>query len=579
MTKSKRDTRARNTPNRGSLDELSSLLERLNGSGYGKYKSIEGTWEGEGFAVDVRKAQTDPFAPSSRIEVRVPAGTAGFPERLWRPQVRARGLADYVLRRIGARLRGTLLSADVGGQEVLDRSALRVRDGALTLRLGIDLPGPRRRIAGPAASEALCEQLPRAIKDAAVYDALDPESVEEFVDSVEDSAALRRMLPSLGLVAFVADGAMLARRSGTDDRPLTDGIPFRSPESLRTEVTLPNRGTVTGMGIGRGTTLIVGGGFHGKSTLLRALERGVYDHVVGDGRELVVTDETAVKVRAEDGRSVQRVDVSAFLDRLPNGVDTSDFCTANASGSTSQAASTIEALEAGAKALLIDEDTAATNMMIRDERMQDLVAKDNEPLTPFVDLVRPLFADHGVSTVLAMGGSGDYFDVADRVIMMAGYEPRDVTAEAHRLRSRGGTRTVEADGFPEIRHRVCEPGSVTPDQHGRRRIKQRGTDTLVLGGADIDLRAVEQIVDTSQVIGIGLALSHGIETGLLDGERTIAEFLDLLDRDLESGADAIQRGFLGDFAVPRRFEIAAALARLRPMRISGAGRVSGMGRA
>lgn len=554
---------------KGSIGELASRLKQLDGKGYGQYRSLEGTWNGDGFTVDLRKAQTDPFAPPSRIEVHVPARAAGFPERLWRTDVRARALADYVLRVFGKKLRGTELSIDVGGQEVLDRSALRVHGGGLTVRMGLNLPGTRRKIDGKAASKALCEQLPTAINDTARYEVLDPDSVEDFVESVEDTDELRRKLPDLGLVAFVADGAMLPRRSGTDDRPLADGIPFDSPESMRTEIELPNAGTVSGMGLGEGITVIVGGGFHGKSTLLRALERGVYDHIPHDGRELVVARESTVKVRAEDGRSVERVDVSSFVGTLPNGADTRDFSTTNASGSTSQAATTVEALEAGAGVLLIDEDTAATNIMIRDGRMQQLVAKGNEPLTPFLDLVRPLHTEHGVSTVLAMGGSGDYLDVADRVIMMAAYEPRDVTEEALRLRKPEAERRVEAESFPALRHRVCEPDSLSPEAKGKRRIKQRGADTLVLGGSDIDLRAIEQIVDRSQVLGIGLALSHGIEAGLLDGKRTIAEFLDLLDRDLdESGADVLAHGFLGDFAVPRRFEVAAALSRLRTLQVT-----------
>lgn len=553
----------------GTLDELARRLTSLDGQGYGRYKSLQGSWSGDGYTVDIRKAQTDPFAPASRVEVRVPAAYAGFPEDLWRTPVRARALADHLLRTLGAQLHGSLLRIDVGGQQVLDRSALRVHDGALTVRLGIDLPGPRRRIDGPGARKALCDQLPHAV-EALRHSALDAKRLAAFVDSVEDTDALRRALPERGLVAFVADGAMLARRSGTDDRPLADGVPFRSPESLSTTVELPNRGTVTGMGIPEGITLVVGGGFHGKSTLLRALERGVYDHVPGDGRELVVSRAATVKVRAEDGRSVQRVDVSAFVGELPTGADTRDFSTSNASGSTSQAATTVEAIEAGAEVLLIDEDTAATNLMIRDGRMQELVAKGNEPLTPFVDLVRPLYAEHGVSTVLVMGGSGDYLDVADRVLMMAAYEPEDVTERAARLRTENvAARNVEANGFPAVRHRVCAPASLSPEVKGRRKVKQRGIDTLSYGDADIDLRNVEQLVDPGQVMGVGLALAHGVETGLLDGERTIAEFLDLLEEDLLAGADAIGHGYLGDYVVPRRFEVAAALARLRPLRIAG----------
>ncbi|KWX10843.1 ABC transporter ATPase, partial [Carbonactinospora thermoautotrophica] len=315
----------------------------------------------------------------------------------------------------------------------------------------------------------------------------------------------------------------------------------------RVEVELPNAGRVTGMGLPEGVTLIVGGGFHGKSTLLRALEYGVYDHVPGDGRELVVTRYETVKIRAEDGRQVTRTDVSPFVAGLPTGEDTADFSTPNASGSTSQAANIVEALEAGARVLLVDEDTAATNLMIRDARMQELVAKEREPLTPFVDLVQPLYAEHGVSTVLVMGGSGDYFDVADKVVIMDAFQPRDVTADARAIAERHRTgRVSEAKRFPAIRHRVPDPDSLDPVVRGKSKIKARGTDALQYGDAHIDLGAVEQLVDPSQVTGVGLALAR-LRDRFLDGRRTLAEALDRLEAELaSSGIDALRAGYAGD---------------------------------
>ncbi|MER2093000.1 MAG: ABC-ATPase domain-containing protein, partial [Saccharopolyspora rectivirgula] len=368
------------------------------------------------------------------------------------------------------------------------------------------------------------------------------------------------------LVAFVADGAILPRRSGVDDRPLTSGVPFRSPDSLRVEVELPNRGTVTGMGIPEGVTLIVGGGFHGKSTLLRALEYGIYDHIPGDGRELVACRPETVKIRAEDGRRVHRVDVSPFVAHLPSGADTSDFSTDNASGSTSQAASIVEAVEAGAKVLLVDEDTAATNLMIRDARMQALVAKDSEPLTPFVDLIRPLYHQRGVSTVLVMGGSGDYMDVADQVIMMDSYRARDVTETARALAANPTGRQAEAQEFPPVRNRVVDPGSLP---QGRVKLRARGVDALTLGDDTIELRAVEQIVDPAQVTGIGLVLLQLARRGVFDGSRTLAEALRIFDEEVRHrGIAAVDEQYTGDFAVPRSLEVAAALNRLRSLRVA-----------
>ncbi|RSO22833.1 ATPase [Streptomyces sp. WAC 06725] len=557
----------------GIRDGLAGELRRMDGASYGGYKSLLGSWAMPGFTLEVIRGQSDPYAPPARVALRVPAEEAGFPVDLWESPVRRRALASYLARRAAEAADHRSLRVDAGGQEVLERSSCLVdaRDGAVTLRLGVDLPGHGRRIDGHAAEHVLCGLLPKVVECALRYTALDADDVRAFADAVEDSDALRAALPGLGLVAFVADGAVLPRRSGVDDRPAAGGgvVPFASPEELRVSVDLPHAGRVTGMGLREGVTLIVGGGFHGKSTLLRALETGIWDHVPGDGRELVVARPDTVKIRSEDGRRVERVDVHAFVDHLPSGADTTDFRTDNASGSTSQAASLCEAVEAGARVLLIDEDTAATNLMIRDARMQALVAKEREPLTPFVDLVRSLHRDHGVSTVLVMGGSGDYMEVADQVLMMDAYLPSDVTARARQLAAVPTGRTAEAESFPGIAHRRPDPGSLDTSVRGRSRIRARGDDALTFGEHDVDLRAVEQIADARQVVGIGLALELMVRRGYVDGDRTLAEALDLLDGDLADGAHRLLAVRDEDFALPRRHEVAAALNRLRGLRVLG----------
>lgn len=539
----------------------------MHGASYGRYKSLRGRWSFGGFTLEIQRVQPDPYAPASRCEVRVDPAVAGFPEELRSTPVRARALAGYLVRAAHRGLRDSRLRVDAGRQQVLDRSACQLADGVVRLRLGIDLPGRGRTVDGRQAEQALCDELPDVVDAALRWATADQRRLREFVDSIEDTDALRRMLPRLGLIAFVADGSMLPRRSGVDDRPLTGGVPFASPESMRVEVELPNRGRVRGMGVPEGITLIVGGGFHGKSTLLRALEFGIYDHVPGDGRELVVCREDTVKVRAEDGRRVHRVDVSPFVSHLPTGADTTDFSTDNASGSTSQAAAIVEAVESGAKVLLVDEDTAATNLMIRDARMQALVAKESEPLTPFVDLIRPLRAAHGVSTVLVMGGSGDYIDVADQVLMLDAYHARDVTDRAKQLAAAPTGRHSEAETFPPVRHRIVDPRSISTE---RPKVRARGVDALTLGESTVDLRGVEQLVDPAQVTGIGLALVSCVRRGVLDGTRTVAEVLDAFAADVAArGVDAVDEQYVGDFAVPRRFELAAVLNRLRVLRVAG----------
>jgi len=335
---------------------------------------------------------------------------------------------------------------------------------------------------------------------------------------------------------------------------------------LRVSFTCPHRGEITGMGIAQGVTLIVGGGYHGKSTLLRAIERGIYNHIPGDGREYLVTEPKAVKTRAEDGRSITAVDISPFINHLPLGQSTTQFCTANASGSTSQAASIMEALEAGAKLLLMDEDTSATNFMIRDRRMQALIRKDQEPITPFVDKVQQLYRDHGVSTILVMGGSGDYFDVADRVIALDNFQPQDVTHQAHAI-----AQEYRTDRAPEGGDRF---GTITPrhlilghdPEESRNKRKARGVDTIVIDREEIDLSAVEQLVETGQLRAIGAALLL-LRQEYLQGKESVPEVLDALMRQLQSqGLDSLTPFPPSDLVEFRRFEVAAALNRWRSLR-------------
>ncbi|ASO20139.1 putative ATPase of the ABC class [Actinoalloteichus hoggarensis] len=571
------------------MNALAALLERLDGGGYPAYRDLHGDWVFPRFTLSVRRVQADPFAPPSRLEVRVPAAEAGLPVELWCTPAAVRATSCHLLRRFAAALgttearsehgahedtgsrrstRGTgPFAVDVGGPEILDRSAGRIVDGELTLRFALALPAHGRRIDGVAARCALLDTLPAAV-DAVCGDRADLATARRFVTTVEDAVALREMLPDLGLVAFVADGAVLPRRSGVEEEPMSGALPFRAPESMTVRVRLPHRGEVSGLGIAEGVTVVVGGGYHGKSTLLRALEHGVYDHAPGDGRELVVTRQDAVKIRAEDGRAVTRADVSAFLSHLPQGTATDDFSTADASGSTSQAASIVEALEAGSRALLIDEDTAATNLMIRDGRMRALVAAEHEPLTPLLDVVRSLARDHRVSTIVVTGGSGDYLAVADRVVMMESYRPYEVTERARLL---GGERAEGEDRpFPPVRARIVRGDSLAAAIGPRRRIRARGRDAVLLGEAEIDLRAVEQLVDPAQLVGVGLALAALTIGDRLDGGRPIRAALESLAAEIaDQGLEVLADGFAGDLAVPRMLEVAAALNRLRGLRVAG----------
>jgi predicted ABC-class ATPase len=439
-------------------------------------------------------------------------------------------------------------------------------------RLTVGLPARGRRIAGRAAATMLTGALPE-VAAALQASALDAGAVWRHVAAVEDAAHLRRQLPGLDLVAFLADGAVLPRRSGVDQRPLPAdaAIPLQAPASLRVAVDLPHAGRIEGLGIPRGVTLIVGGGYHGKSTLLRAIERGVYDHVPGDGRELVVTDPAAVKIRAEDGRRVEAVDISPFIGELPGGRATTAFRSDDASGSTSQAAAIVEALEAGATALLMDEDTSATNILIRDARMQALVAPEHEPITPFVDRVRQLFAARGVSTVLVLGGSGDYLDVADTVIAMREFVPHEVTATARQVAADHPTRRRDEAPEPPAAPapRYPEASSLDPGR-GRHAVKvtARGVRALQFGRQEIDLGALEQLVHPGQTRAIGAALVLVRDLCARDGLSVSAALAAVADRLEAGGLDVLaHREPPGDLARFRPLELAGALNRLRGLRV------------
>ncbi|WP_276522239.1 ABC-ATPase domain-containing protein [Kallotenue papyrolyticum] len=576
------------------IQQLRALLERIDGRGYGAYKEIAGSYAFEHGLLAIDHVQGDPFAAPSKVRLRVPMEQAALPPDLWHGRTRRIALEDWLARQVQAAIRRVaqgrrgsgksgLIGIDAGGQTVLERTAVRITAAWVEARLDVGLPAQGRTVLGRQAAALLCEELPLIARQSLLWRSLDAAAGRAFVICVENQEHLRAQLDALGLVAFVGDGAILPRASGVSDRPLprAQAVPFRAPDALRVTLELPQpmpgqrEPRISGMGIPRGVTLIVGGGYHGKSTLLRALERAVYAHIPGDGRELVVSSARAVKVRAEDGRRIARVDLSPFIGTLPFGQPTDDFSTENASGSTSQAATIIEALEAGAQVLLIDEDTSATNFMVRDARMQALVRKEHEPITPLIDRVRELYVSFGVSTILVMGGSGDYFDVADTVIMLRDYQPVEVTAQARAIATAYPTqrRREVAAPWTRITPRAPQPESFDASR-GRREVKidARARDLLLYGDEPIDLRAVEQVVDRSQTRAIGYAL-HAASTRFMDGQTPLSAVLDSLEAWLDrQGLDALDpfrrdERHPGNFARPRRHEIAAAINRLRTVRM------------
>ena len=548
------------------LRDLDSLLRRLERKPYGAYRQIEGAWEGDGYTLHVDRAQVDPYATPSKLRLRVPQPTHHIPPDLWASPPRKVAVQDFLLRAFAGAAGQGAIRVDAGGAEIIERSGCELTRDHLELRFRVSLPAAGRSILGREAADVLCRRLPSASR-AALWQHLDRDAAREWADLCEDHAHLQAQLGERGLVAFVRDGSVLPRASGVSQQPLPGAVPFAGPPSLR--VTLPtlHHGEVTGMGVPEGVTVVTGGGFHGKTTLLEALQHGVYPHVPRDGREWVVSRHTAIKVRSEDGRAVAGVDLRPFIRDLPGGKDTGSFSTQDASGSTSLAAAILEAVELGADTLLLDEDSSATNMLIRDARMRALVRR--ETITPLVDRVRELHSALGVSTLLVVGGSGDYLDVANTVILMEDYLPTDATEQARRVaRDHPSAPGTGAPAQPlRAPPRSPLPASVDARRGRRDKVRARGLRELLFGEEVLDLSALEQLVDDSQARAIGAMLKR---LGAL--ARPGLPLRDLLDRLY---AEVRREGLYAldpspELALPRPLELAAAINRLRSLVIQPA---------
>lgn len=540
--------------------QLSETLHHLDGKNYGVYKNLRGRYPLDNHTtLVIDRVQADPYAPPSLMRVIIDRQTANFPDELLCDREGRLATADYLTRLFAHHTRDIqAISIGHPGQAILERTTIAFSETTIEARITVALPASGRRIRGREAAYLLTTALPRIVRKSLVFAELDQQELADHVALLRDQQALRRQLAKRNLIAFIGNGSILPRRAGDSDLPLEEGATaFESPASLEQSFELPSGRTATGMAIPEGITVIIGGGFHGKSTLLRAIERGVYPHIAGDGREWVITRPSATAIRAEDGRAVTGVDISAFISNLPSGTNTRQFHTTNASGSTSQATNLMEAVEAGACALLIDEDTSATNFMIRDELMQRLIPDNEEPITPFVQRIRPLRDSLGVSTILVAGGSGAFFSVADHVIALTDYRPSDVTGRAHELAGKPPTTSdTSINIFERVPKALHAPGKTKP-------AKALGRTEVRYGKEIIQLSALTQLIDAAQTTGIAHALDRIAE---MCGGQTLEELVSELCAEIDDlGLDAISphRGHPGLYARPRRQEIMAAVNRCR----------------
>ena len=557
--------------------DLQAILWKIDHKGYPAYKDTKGEYQFQQYVFSIDHVQGDPFAAPSRVSFRIPGRIAGFDGGCYETKQRRIAFQDYLLRRIAAKIReysfrakgsgkSGLMGISQPGQEILEHSAcwVNTENGDITIRMEIGFPANGRTINSQELGKILFDFLPACVRQTLLASSCDRKALDQVLYLADDQQYIREQLEVLGLAAFVANGSLLPRKSGISSLPMKEAVAFTSPESMEVVLELPHRGRLVGMGIKRGVTLIVGGGYHGKSTLLEALELGVYNHIAGDGREYVITDGSAMKLRAEDGRSIQNTDISMFIRNLPSGRDTTSFSTEDASGSTSQAAATVEAMEMGAKVFLIDEDTSATNFTIRDELMQREVSRDVEPIIPFIDRVRELYEENGISTILVAGSSGAYFHKADTVIQMNRYQPLEITALAKGEALKypyalEGARKAEAPDFGRIVKR--DAGFAKDD---RIKIKTGGLDGFSINHETVDMRYVEQLVDSQQLTALAYLIKY-MKLHSFDGKRTLGQAVEEICNHMDvKGFGAFCGGDIpGNLAMPRKQELYAALNRCR----------------
>ena len=587
------------------MKALYQKIRSLQGKNYGLYKSLaEKTWDFGDFVLEFLHVQGDPYAPASRVMIKSSLQMLGYPSE-WSGSFEHRlALSNYLYRKLSALVREKFSGKDAAvvfdsaGPEMLVRNALWIDNGELRACLQVRLPGDGRKIQAEDAAEILTMVLPDLVS-AGLYNsgASKPDGVEPELLSYYKVLAERKEILSLleerGLCVFVPDGAILPRASGLSEQPMEGAVPFTAPEEMA--VTLVANGReIRGMGIPKGITVISGGAFHGKSTLLQALTKAVYPHIPGDGREGIVVSESAVRVGVEDGRSVRGTDLSQFVRDLPGGISTKNFTTACASGSTSEAANLMEAIEAGSDVFLIDEDSSAVNFLIRDVRVRKLLGDDREPLIPLTDRIREI---KGRSFILVAGACGDFLDLADNIIVMASYKAecarvngKNVAAGLADFAGNGaddaeiGAVAKIVPNLPAFVEPQCRDfaeyvkpllPSLRPASAVERQVKVKisGDTLLQIGFLVSDTSKAGSLVDKQQRFGAGFMLlnlcqnvASNNDTNGDDSAKsmTIMERITALCEKIKNvGFRNLPQGLSREMSLPRAIDIACVLYRLR----------------
>ena len=558
------------------MKALYQKIRTLNGKNYGLYKSLaDKPWDFGDFALEFLHVQGDPYAPASRVVIKANLSMLGYAGEWGGSFERRLALSDFLHRKLSRLVKerypdkDAAIVFDTAGPEMLVRNSLWIDNGELRACLQVRLPGEGRKIQAEVAAEILTMVLPDLVSAGLYYSKSDEAALQEHFRVLAERKEILAQLETRGLCAFVPDGAVLPRASGLSELPLEGAVPFTAPEQMAVTLNVCGR-EIRGMGIPKGITVITGGAFHGKSTLLQALTRAVYPHIPGDGREGIVIDESALRVGVEDGRSVRGTDLSQFVRDLPGGVSTKNFNTLSASGSTSEAANLLEAMEAGSRAFLIDEDSSAVNFLIRDVRVRKLLGDDREPLIPLTDRIREISVQ-GYSFILVAGACGDYLDLADNIVIMANYK-----AECAKS-SQPGTCSGEAavsSARPFVGYMQPLQKSVRPTSAVERQVKVKlsGDTLLQIGFLVSDTSRLNTLVDKQQRLGAGFVLLNLLQNAASNSESSDASnagdsvavtIQKLYEKIQNVGFRNLPQGMSREMSLPRVVDIACVAFRLR----------------
>lgn len=570
------------------MKALYQKIRTLNGKNYGLYKSLaEKPWDFGDFVLEFLHVQGDPYAPASRVTIRAKLQILGYAAEWGGTFERRLALSDFLHRKLSRLVqekypdKDAAVIFDVAGPEMLVRNSLWIDNGELRACLQVKLPGEGRKIQAELAAEILTMVLPDLVSAGLYYDKSDEGALQEHYRVLAERKEILSQIDACGLCAFVPDGAVLPRASGLSEMPLEKAIPFVAPEEMAVTLNVCGR-EIRGMGIPKGISVITGGAFHGKSTLLQALTRSVYPHIPGDGREGIVIDETALRIGVEDGRSVRGTDLSMFVRDLPGGVSTKNFNTLSASGSTSEAANLLEAMEAGSQTFLIDEDSSAVNFLIRDVRVRKLLGDDREPLIPLTDRIKELAAA-GFSFILVAGACGDYLDLADNIIVMANYKaecakfsPAPSTSSWRGEAPTGSTEPAEVTQ-PRAFATYMQPlqKSVRPTSAVERQVKVKlaGDTLLQIGFLVSDTSRLNTLVDKQQRFGAGFILLNLLQNAASNTDavpsngtavQSVAGVAQKLCENIKNvGFRNLPQGMSREMSLPRPVDIACVAFRLR----------------